>query len=375
VEGNASSLGDAGFTNRLLGYVGEQQAADALVAQGHTVTMAASANNPRWDLLIDGRAANVKTYRDSADAWDAVHSDSETLFIFPEDSAGRLDADNAIYLDGFSYSDATAGLSDSLNAGHTLVSGDYLADALFAGVPVTFVAFATYRQVRAVNEGKRLGAAAADLGLDLVVRGTGLVIGAKAGAVLGAQVDLAFAGSTFGAGALVGGMVGAAAGSTAGAAAINWWKYRPVRSAQGDLKRALAAYGEGFLTDDKLTQLEDMILAPVRRSEDAVADLDSAHTADVRTLRWWLWPGAGQVLREVALEVGRRELEAAYDAAEDLRALWQRTIADPNAEELIGLAMANAPNVASRLGGDEYLLTEIELAQLRAQRALARARR
>ena len=51
----------AGMQNRLLGYLGEQRVSGLLAAQGHQVEMATTANQPIWDLLMDGQQVNVKT--------------------------------------------------------------------------------------------------------------------------------------------------------------------------------------------------------------------------------------------------------------------------------------------------------------------------
>ena len=57
---DAPTLTADGWFERLTGYVAEQKAASALEAAGHHVTFAATANQPVWDLLVDGHPVQVK---------------------------------------------------------------------------------------------------------------------------------------------------------------------------------------------------------------------------------------------------------------------------------------------------------------------------
>ncbi len=62
-----------GWFERLTGYVAEQKAASALEAAGHHVTFAATANQPVWDLLVDGHPVQIKEgLLESTPSWASI---------------------------------------------------------------------------------------------------------------------------------------------------------------------------------------------------------------------------------------------------------------------------------------------------------------
>jgi hypothetical protein len=367
ISANDGMLTNEGFLSRLLGYVGEQQAADALEIQGRTVEFATVANNPGWDLLIDGEAANVKTYEEVERAVSTASENPELTYILPENAAGPVTLPNMEFLPGFSYSAVEQDLEEGLDIGEAWVTGDAFGEAI-AGLPMVLVAFTAYRQGRAVAEGERLLTAITDGVIDIAVRGTGMVLGAEAGAELGAIVDVSTGFMTLGLGTVVGAVVGSIGGSVAGVEVIGWWRLRPLRRAEDDLRGALEDYGGEFWRDDVMQDLENAIWAPVERSDRAATNLRWAVRRDRFTLRWWIWPGSDQVLRREALLVGSHRISDEELLAQRLDDRWTSVLGRPDALELVGLAMANRPDLAARYSPDKEKLDAVEGAFLEVKR-------
>jgi hypothetical protein len=386
---NVNAPADLGAFLRLKGYVGEQQLADALEAQGHTVVLASTANNPGWDMLVDGEMlVNAKTHMTVYAAAAEARNNPDLFYAVPTDAAGSTDLPNLFTVEGFSNAsvhdamNATFAQAESAQAAldsagsfaasadvlqaqadaavESLVSGDFLADALGAGIPITLVAFTAYRQVKAVRDGKPWADAVKDGSLDVVVKGTGILVGAAAGGKAGLILDAT--GITFGLpiGAVVGSIAGAAAGSAAGAVGIAWWKDRHVRAATGQLKSALAQYGSQFTGQESLDRLTEILAAPAERSQRALMTLAEEHDADRRTLRWWLWPSDEQVRREQALLLATEEVSKALNLCNTHIDHWNEILSGPDGEVYLGLAMVNSPVLAAELGADVSGLDAIE---------------
>jgi hypothetical protein len=138
-----------GFLNHLLGYLGEQQAAELLIHQGHLVQVAASATQPVWDMYVDGHAANIKTVADIASIKAEAAAHPGVLYLVPEDAHGHA-AGNIAHLSGFSHESAKESLHEAVSSAH----GEAAVHGLVHHLPVVTIAFAAYRNYKAVQKGK-----------------------------------------------------------------------------------------------------------------------------------------------------------------------------------------------------------------------------
>lgn len=168
--------GKAGFTHRLVGYVGEQKAASLLLAQGHIVEVAHTANQPVWDLLVDHHATNVKTISDIASIQaEALAHGHVTYFLVPEDAHGHA-IGNVQVLHGFSHAAADHAVHHAIASTH----GEVASHATGMHLPWVTVAFAVQRNWLAVNQGRDVSVAVNYGIAESIGRGGGGLIGAKA---------------------------------------------------------------------------------------------------------------------------------------------------------------------------------------------------
>jgi hypothetical protein len=361
-------LSDGAF-NRLAGYVGEQRVQGLLEAQGAQIEMATTANNPGWDLLVNGQAANVKTYQDASDAVQYARANPDTDYYLPEDAAHPAVAPNITYLEGFNGGDVRDSLHESLDAAQSLTDGTFVADAAFPGVPVLLIAMTAYKQRTLVKEGKRLEDAIKDGALDVGARTVGALAGLKAGAAAGAMVDGAAGGATLGAGTVVGSLAGAVAGSKLGGWVVNEYRLGPVRAAEARMFEELQEYGLALAGAGGLEVLDEAIYAPVNRTQTACNDLEARVAADRRSLRWWLWPGADQVLRESALAYAEDDLGSQLEGARRHEKAWADLLQTENGAAALGLTFANIPELAAQVAGADDYVQAIEIAKANADQA------
>lgn len=359
VSQHGDNLVAQGNVSRLVGYVGEQRVAGLLEAQGDTIEMALTANNPRWDLLINDAAANVKTYQDATHALKLAEQDAGTQFILPEDSTHQVPMENVTYLDGFSVTDVRDSFFDSVDGARNLLDGGYVDDAAFGGIPVVLLAVTMYKQSILVREGKRVEDAFRDGAIDVGARAIGALGGMKAGALAGGVVDLSSGGATIGLGAAGGAILGGIGGSRLGAWAVREYRLRPVQEAENELIEALEQFG--FAIDDAGGQdlLFAALSAPVDRAGDTLEKLNTEVDRDRRSLRWWLYPGADQVLRAASLEVAVADYGRMADEFVVQAQAWNEIIAGPAGAASLGLAFANVPDLAAATELDESYVARI----------------
>jgi hypothetical protein len=216
-----------GFQNRLLGYVGEQQVRDLLISQGHVVHFADTANQPIWDLLVDGQHANVKTVASIASAKAEALAHPHVTYLVPEDAHGHAH-ENIVRLAGFKHDVA----KESLKEGIASTKGETAAHGLGLHSPWITVGFAAYRNYKLVKLGKDPVVAVKHTAIESVGRGAGVLLGAKVGGLAGTA-----AGGPLG--TLIGAVVGGLAGALGGGAIAEKWKLKPLSSALENLQSAL----------------------------------------------------------------------------------------------------------------------------------------
>jgi hypothetical protein len=189
-----------GWFERLTGYVTEQKAASALEAAGHHVVFAATANQPVWDLLVDGHPVQIKEGLSGVRPFLAAH---HGIPVYTSHEVAAAIKDPMVH--------GLAGLSSSQihQSAHDSIEG--ISDAFDPGFhfPLITLAFAGYREAKLLfQERTTVGRAVKHVGLDVAGVGAGAFGGAKAGAFAGA-----FLGPI---GAAIGGLFGAIAGGIGG---------------------------------------------------------------------------------------------------------------------------------------------------------------
>jgi len=339
-----------GFMNRLLGYVGEQNVAHMLVAQGHTVHMAATATQPVWDMLIDGHAANIKTVTDvGAIKLDALHHPNVT-YIVPEHAHG-IGALNITHLHGFDHGALKDSLKDSLASAH----GETAGHALGLHLPWITIGFAAYRNYKAYQIGKPPLVALNHAVIESVGKGLGVVIGGKVGAAAGFMVGGPV-------GALVGGVVGGVGGAIFGGAKAEEYKLGPLRVAFSKLDESLKVFGRSF--EYKLESIRGYVMTPIYTAEKNLTELNAEIRRRHNTLRWMLWPDFYTVLLEEASKSGIQKIEEELQSVKVVTGvLDSASSGSDQGYAKVGFLMANCPAIRELLGFDTSLLQRIRDAQ------------
>jgi gas vesicle protein len=190
-----------GWFERLTGYVAEQKTASALEATGHHVEFAPVANQPVWDLTVDGHHVQVKEGLAGVKDFLASHPGID---VYTSHEAAAA-----------SHSPLVRGL-DQVDAAHihevTSQSLDGVNDALDPGFnfPVITMAFSSWRELKLlVNEMTTIERAIKNVAMDVVGVGGGAWAGSKGLALVGA-----FIGGPVG--AAIGGVVGGILGGISG---------------------------------------------------------------------------------------------------------------------------------------------------------------
>ena len=211
-----------GWFERLTGYVTEQKAASALEAAGHHVTFAATANQPVWDLLVDGHPAQIKEGLTGVKAFLLEH---HGVPIYTGTEAAAAAKDPLVH--------GLAGLNSVEIHEVTNTSIDGISDTFDPGFhfPIITLAFAGYREAKLLfQERTTLDRALKHVGLDVAGVGVGAFGGAKAGVFAGA-----FLGPIV---AAIGGLLGAVAGGVGGKLLSTKIRHIPFLESQAAYKKA-----------------------------------------------------------------------------------------------------------------------------------------
>jgi hypothetical protein len=272
----AATMTADGWFERLTGYVAEQKAASALEAAGHHVTFAATANQPVWDLLVDGHPVQIK---EGISGVHAFLSENHGIPIYTGHEVAAAVKDPLVH--------GLAGLGSAQihESAHHSIEG--ISDAFDPGFhfPIITLAFAGYREAKLLlQERVTLGRAAAHVGLDVAGVGAGAFGGAKVGALAGA-----FLGPI---GAAIGGLIGALAGGVGGKMLSTGIRHVPFHNAK-------TAY-EGMVDSAQAA-----IDIAVDRSRDQVRQLQS-------TLQFRYAETRQQIERKALGEI--RHLTQGYDS-------------------------------------------------------------
>ncbi len=213
-----------GWFERLTGYVAEQKAASALEQMGHQVVFAPVANQPVWDLLVDGHPVQIKEGLAGAKDFIAHHPGID---VFTGKDVAAAIKDPAVHgLDALNKDAIHAGTHDALANIHQVVSPEF-------HLPFITMAFSSWREAKLLwNEKTTFERALVHVGLDVAGVGGGAFAGAKAGALAGSL------GGPIG--AAVGGFVGAIFGGLGGKLISTGIRRAPFSSALEEYNTAIA---------------------------------------------------------------------------------------------------------------------------------------
>lgn len=272
---DAPHLSADGWLERLSGYVMEQKTASALEAAGHHVTFAATANQPAWDLLVDGKPVQVKEGLAGVKSYLAEH---HGIPIYTGSEAAGAVKDPLVH--------GIHGLDSSAIHDVTHHSLDGIAEGFSPDIhiPLVTVAVSSYREVKLLISGSTtLLRASCNVGIDTAGVGTGMFAGAKAGAL---------GGSLFGPpGAAFGGFIGAVAGGIGGKIAATGLRQAPFKKAKEKFEHASA-------------RVEQEMQTAISESEKKVRELQTSFEAESAVQR-------GLIMREAQDCIQQRI--AAYD--------------------------------------------------------------
>lgn len=359
IHSNYDSLsvaGKEGFINRLTGYLGEQKVAAALDHAGHSVQIADTANQPVWDLVVDGHHANVKTIADTASIKADALAHHNVNYIVPSDVHSHTGG-NIVPLEGFSHDSTKEAVKDGISAAH----GENALHGLGFHLPFITIGIAAYRNYKQVKDhGKDPGVAFNHTIVESIGRGTGVVLGAKAGALVGSVGGPV--------GMLVGAVITGTIGAIFGGSLAEKWKRKSLDNAVTNLDYALDQYGRSFRP--RINAIKETVKSPVKRMETACSRLNDEVRRRTMNLRYILWPDSYTVLLSEAAKTGFGVLRAETDKVKDALS----TIDNINSQgewEKLGAYMANSPDLSRKVGYDPRLLDSV----MSARRSVLRERR
>jgi hypothetical protein len=212
-----------GWFNRLTGYVAEQKAASFFESTGHHVVFAPVANQPVWDMLVDGHPVQIKEHLAGAKDFAAAHPDIP-VFTNLHDAA-------------LVHADSVHGLSvldkDSVHAATTTtldgVDGTFDPGFHF---PIITLAFSACREAKLLfAEHTTFDKALVNVGMDVAGVGGGALIGGKLGALIGSIIP--------GPGTVIGGILGSIVGGISGKMASSGIRKVPFYSAREQYNTAI----------------------------------------------------------------------------------------------------------------------------------------
>ena len=214
-----------GWFERLTGYVAEQKAAAALEQMGHHVEFAPIANQPVWDLLVDGHPVQIKEGLAGVKDFLAHHPGIDVFA--PEEVAAAL-KDPAVHgLEVLNKDAVGAAAHNAFDNVHGVISPEF-------HFPFVTLAFSSWREAKLLwKEKTTFERAFKNVGLDVVGVGGGAWAGAKGGALAGAAIGGPV-------GAAIGGFIGAVAGGIGGKMLSTTIRYADFNKAKDAYNTAVA---------------------------------------------------------------------------------------------------------------------------------------
>lgn len=214
-----------GWFNRLTGYVAEQKAASFFESTGHQVVFAPVANQPVWDLLVDGHPVQIKEHLAGAKDFALSHAG---IPVFTDPNIAAIVKEQSVHglsvLNKDSIHSAASGTIDGLDG--TFDPGFHM--------PFITMAFSAYREAKLLfAEQTTFDRALLHVGMDVAGVGGGAVLGAKIGAFVGSILP--------GPGTIIGGIFGSLLGGISGKMASSSVRKLPFYNAREHYNTAVEA--------------------------------------------------------------------------------------------------------------------------------------
>jgi hypothetical protein len=320
----------------LKGHVAESVVREHLQAAGHSVEMAATSNNPAWDLSADGHLLNVKAWKDGGDAavrhlgahpsigvilsGDAEHIPHHALHFEPS---------HGIDFDAADHAGAAVFVDDALShaeVAHDTANGLEVASGhVHVHIPWITMVLSGAREIKLLRSGHTdLLRATRNVAVDTGAIGLSGAAGAKAGAAFGTMIAP-------GVGTAVGAVIGGVGGAIWGRRAATKVRHAPLEDARSRYGSAMAAFestraslarsAEEAWTAFEQATAGDLREKAARAVSEARREVDVTASAVAR---------AATVSRPAALQLladAERGLEAELAETEEKRgrlAAWRR---------------------------------------------------
>jgi len=212
-----------GWFERLSGYVAEQKAAAYFEQMGHHVEFAPVANQPIWDMLVDGHPVQIKEGLAGVKEFIVQHPGVDVFA--PPDVAGAV-KDPAVHALQVLDKDAIhAAVNEGIDNIHGAVSPEF-------HFPIITLGFSAWREAKLLwYEKTTFERALLHIGMDVAGVGVGGLAGAKLGALIGSIAP--------GPGTIVGGIIGGVAGAITGKFCATGLRMAPFRAVREDYNNAI----------------------------------------------------------------------------------------------------------------------------------------
>lgn len=339
---NAESL--TGFKYRLMGYVGEQRVATLLSDQGHVVEVATTANQPVWDLMVDGHAVNVKTVADLAEIKTTALAHPDVTYIVPIDARGTL-TDNMQRLEGFSHHQMHHATDQAIIDTSPVDAIDTAAMHL----PIIPMVFSIVRNRKAVQQGRDLDVAAKHVALDTLGRGGGAGLGALIGGTVGTLVGPV--------GTVVGTALGGILGSLLGAHCVDEIKKIPLKRTIHLFEQQLHEFGRVYA--NRLARVLHILYQPHTRQQQCLVQIEHQLKHRQKGWRWWLFPDFYTVLLAQTQQYAVQQLEQQHCHLQKIETQLNQAQQQGDYRPL-GLVILNVPEMREILGVDLLRLRSVQ---------------
>lgn len=201
-----------GHLNRIAGYTAEQHAAHSFLESGHIVSFPEYANNPGYDLLVDGHPIQVKLTTNPELIIEHLHKYPDIPVVTNAEMAQHFHHDPMVMIDPSMHYDVIHQQATS-----TLEGLEHHGDLGLIEIPLLSIAFSTIRNWRKWEGTAKFDEFGGIIATDVAYRSISGIVGAKVGGVIG---TIAGPLGTV-AGAALGGFIGTIAGGTGSSAKLD----------------------------------------------------------------------------------------------------------------------------------------------------------
>ncbi len=264
---------DGVLTNRLAGYTAEQVVAANLAAQGHVVEFPDLANQPGYDLLVDGQPLQVKFTLDADYINDHLARYPDISVMTNAEMVEYADATDGVDIDPDLFRGGIDQAIESTGQAYGVI--EKLGDS----IPWITLSLSAVREISLLLRGwTDASTSIKNVALDTVSVGAAGWSRAKAGAALGS-----FLGPPgFAFGSVVGGVLGALGGKMAG----NALKARALKRARTMFEESMVKVGESFV------DACESAIESVGRQRSEI------HAVAPKTVWSYLWPRRADLIRD-----------------------------------------------------------------------------